>query len=355
MTRKKTGGQSDNATGSVSDQNETTANTVDDLKKLSASRRGKLGACTRRMNEIKALLNDPQNVYGVTQGFENFKVALNEFKACHEAVQKLLIPEIQENETIDWYEPKMEIFNGFMEEVELWIMNPNTDDLVEPHDSASNLSFKSKGSSKSGRSKSSSASRERLRIATEKAATEARMAVLTQKHAMELEKAKLNAKLEKMELEADMAASDAKLRVLDSLENVISLTESKHVSSPKNSQYNASLGISESSPAEYAPIGAIPKTPLQHFTSHKSKVLHNATNKSTSQCPAMSQSENQSDSESDTSTSTDRSDSSLSKELVTFIQKQNDITHLLHNSSSPHFPLDKYLCLMAILCNSKHS
>ena len=46
-------------------------------------------------------------------GVEQFKMTLSEFKDAHAA-------EIKENETMDWYEPKMETFEKFLLEVDLW-------------------------------------------------------------------------------------------------------------------------------------------------------------------------------------------------------------------------------------------
>ncbi len=70
-----------------------------------------------------------------------WKMTLNEFKEVHAAVQKLLPVEIRENETIDWYEPKMEVFKKFLQEVDSW--KTSTSDpqmLVEPHDNVFNVS-----------------------------------------------------------------------------------------------------------------------------------------------------------------------------------------------------------------------
>ncbi len=70
-----------------------------------------------------------------------WKMTLNEFKEVHAAVQKLLPVEIRENETIDWYEPKMEVFRKFLQEVDSW--KTSTSDpqmLVEPHDNVFNVS-----------------------------------------------------------------------------------------------------------------------------------------------------------------------------------------------------------------------
>lgn len=59
---------------------ETAVEAEDMLKSSIASRRGRLGACTRRLNEIKVLITDDGNVDKVNDTFEAFKEAVDEFK-----------------------------------------------------------------------------------------------------------------------------------------------------------------------------------------------------------------------------------------------------------------------------------
>ena len=80
----------------MSDQPETAAQAEDALKSRIASRRGRLGACTRKTNEIKALLTDAGNVDKVNDALEVFKCAVGEFKHAHESVQELLSKEEKE-------------------------------------------------------------------------------------------------------------------------------------------------------------------------------------------------------------------------------------------------------------------
>ena len=94
------------------------------LKTLSAKRRGRLGACTRKLNELRPLLADSGNSERVLRGVEQLKVTLDEFKDAHAAVQMLLPSERKGNETLDWYEPKMETFENFLKEVDLWKTSP---------------------------------------------------------------------------------------------------------------------------------------------------------------------------------------------------------------------------------------
>lgn len=79
-----------------------------------------MGVYPRKMNELRSLLDNGGNTEKVLSSVEQFKMALNEFNDAHAAVQMLLPVEIKENETIDWYEPKMEIFKKSLSEIDLW-------------------------------------------------------------------------------------------------------------------------------------------------------------------------------------------------------------------------------------------
>lgn len=60
------------------------------FKSLSASRKGKLGACTRRINENKLLLGPGGNVEEVNEGAALLGRSLDEFVGVHKSVQMLL-------------------------------------------------------------------------------------------------------------------------------------------------------------------------------------------------------------------------------------------------------------------------
>lgn len=51
---------------------------MESFKSLSASRRGQLGACTRKMNELKALMVDGSNVDKVDELHLEFQKALDQ-------------------------------------------------------------------------------------------------------------------------------------------------------------------------------------------------------------------------------------------------------------------------------------
>ncbi|CAL8238180.1 unnamed protein product [Merluccius merluccius] len=105
----------------------------------------------------------------------------------------------------------MSNFQYFTKEVETWKQD-KVQDQVTHQDSVSNTS---EGSKESKGSKASSACR---RAAAEKAALQARAAALESRHALKLRELQLRIEMEKMDLETDMAAADAKIRTLQSFD-----------------------------------------------------------------------------------------------------------------------------------------
>lgn len=106
--------------------------------------------CTRKMNKIKSMMKGT-DVDNVSEG-EVILRLLEEFKRCHESVQKLLSEEVKINETLDWCEPKMADNNAFLTEVDQWTKTPDPQALADVGDSLSQTG--SKGSKGSKRSKS---------------------------------------------------------------------------------------------------------------------------------------------------------------------------------------------------------
>lgn len=281
-----------------------------EIKTLSAKRRGKLGACTRKLNELKPLLADTGNSERVLRGVEQLKVTLDEFKDAHAAVQMLLPSEIKENETLDWYEPKMETFENFLKEVDSWnTFPPDPQMLINPHDSISNVDHESRTSkcSKQTRQSATSIASAHLKVATEKAALQARMSTLKQKQALEMKKNRLQAELERMELEEHIAESEAKLKVFDSF----------YVGPERHSTVQERDGMNE------------------YLTSHIAKTSLHSQPRAQIHALALDPSEpapllGPRTSEPPRSESSEESDSSShSRDLVTVIQRQNDIADLL--------------------------
>lgn len=175
---------------------ETAAEAEDMLKLRIASHRGRLEACTRRLNEIKALMTDDGNVDKVNDTFKAFKEAVDEFKNVHKSVQELLSEE-KENDYYDWYEPRIINLNYFLKDVETW-KREIAQSKVGPLDSISNVSHKSKSSTGSKTSRSFSVSSKLTKAKVEQAAAMARAAAMKEKHTLQLEEIKLKSKMEQI-------------------------------------------------------------------------------------------------------------------------------------------------------------
>lgn len=83
---------------------------------LSASTKGRLDVCTRRMNEIKPLLVHGGHVDKVKEGAALFLRSLVGFVGVHGSVQ--VLQDIKEKETKNWFETKMSTFKDFLKDLE---------------------------------------------------------------------------------------------------------------------------------------------------------------------------------------------------------------------------------------------
>lgn len=231
--------------------------------------------CTRKMNEIREAM-DSGNVEAVNKGLEELNVVLNDFRNVHQSVQVLLDEEERKSDKDDWYLPKIQIFETFLKEVATWkVVQKDLQSVISPSDSISNVSGSKRKSSCSIASSSSRAEAENAALLQ---STEG----LKKKHALELERIEVQNAMERVELETELAAVDAKVRVLQSFDT--ECMESKLIS-PEGSEspgdgmnkylksHQGTNGIKETlqpepSPVEYAKISVIPKTPLQRALTH---------------------------------------------------------------------------------------
>lgn len=123
---------------------------------------------------------------------------------------------------------------------------------------------------------SSSVASALLKVATERASLLARAAALERKHALDMEKAQLKTKMEQMELEMNLAESEAKLKGLDNFESQNEQQLPTHAPQAQHGdgmngyletyhENTDATANSETSPVEFVKLGAIPKTPLQRY------------------------------------------------------------------------------------------
>ena len=111
-------------------------------------------------------------------------------------VQLLLSDYVKEKENVDWYEPKIAKFNDFICQTEIWLKQS----LADVHDNVSIVSYSS--------SKASSAHSAWIQIVVDEAGLLARAKSLREKHEMEMEKVKLRAKMEALQLRRSKQRSE---------------------------------------------------------------------------------------------------------------------------------------------------
>ncbi|CAL9704912.1 unnamed protein product [Knipowitschia caucasica] len=237
------------------------------LKACMASRKARLGVCTRRINELKTLMVDGEDVdlNVFDRSYVAFRAAIDEFQRAHESVQKFLSEEEKEQEHTDWYEPRKTNMDYFIKEVISWKKQYLAQIKVEPQDSISNVS--SKHSKHSTRSKASSIDAEKRKAKAETVALLAEAEALQLKHSLQIEETKLKTKLEQAELAAKIAASNAKVKYLEEEsdgEKGNAMNEYYEEQREKRDNVLEISALSQSSKMDqFLQLGAVPKTPLQ--------------------------------------------------------------------------------------------
>ncbi|XP_037394066.1 uncharacterized protein LOC119263286 [Pygocentrus nattereri] len=227
---------------------------LEKLESLQKIRKFKLNKASNLKTMIQGFMVNTEHETEVKSVFAKFQVLCTEAKEAHESLMGLLPDEEKEKHDI-WFKAKMLSANEFSTGVFKWLslskddtmaqtidnearpkygvlgqiveiqgreLDPN--DGINPDDSISNIktgvsnkSYSHKESHSSSRSKRSSHSSilfARLQAEAERAALVARAASLKEKHTLEEQVEVLRRKKEQMDLDADLAASTAKLSVL---------------------------------------------------------------------------------------------------------------------------------------------
>ena len=105
------------------------------LFKLIATRRGKLGVLTRKRNEIDSHMQSGQPKESVKPLVTAFQGYLEEFVSLQPSVQQSLKDEHErEADRLDWYEPKCQSLERYLESVTEWVNDDqNEDDEKSEH------------------------------------------------------------------------------------------------------------------------------------------------------------------------------------------------------------------------------
>ena len=229
---------------------------ADKLSRLQAERKAKLNKAANIRNSMKDLIIKGDKTM-VCDALNELRVVCDDAKCMHKQLLGLMPGDEQENHEI-WFKAKFLSLNECIHGAEMWVSkfegniqenvgvtnnvgNANTNEVginqngdvtsngdnahatglvvddIGPNDSISNVGSKcsSKGS---GASKGSSTASARIKAEADKAALVARATGLKERHALEEQEQQLRRRREQLDLEAEIAATNARLAVLQSFD-----------------------------------------------------------------------------------------------------------------------------------------
>ena len=198
------------------------------FERLQKTRKAKLNKAGKIREYMQVLMQNKDKLK-VQCVLHDLVVLCDEAKGIHGSLMDILPDDEKEKHDI-WFKAKMICNDESISNVNKWlsgveqtlpgavhtlkVYNDDDKDDVNPEDSISNVASKrsSRKSSRSGRS--STASSTRVKAEAERAALLAQTAALQKMHALEEQEQQLKRKRQQLELETKLAASTAKLAVL---------------------------------------------------------------------------------------------------------------------------------------------
>lgn len=183
------------------------------LHRLKGERKGKLAQLTKQKNDLAKLKENEHNVNFIKdEELLRFERCLRQYERINEELCEL-IDEDDKKADQDAYQNRYSEFQRFIEDTNKWIADvlKDEEDDIRPHDSVSKAN--------SVVSHTSSTTSAMLRIKAEREALLARAAAMKKREAIEQEEIRLRIKKEQLELETELAASDAKLKVYEDFED----------------------------------------------------------------------------------------------------------------------------------------
>ena len=198
------------------------------------TRNRKCKQANKLMEMLKELMKSKENAREVQSNLFQLIKLCDEAKENHESLVNLPLPEDEFEKQNQWFQQKMETFDGFIQDVKVWLPEAaqqiahsiaesvilqsvvNSDD-IGPDDSVSNASKPKSKHKSSSSSRASSTPSARTKAQAENAALMERVAALKKKHELEAQEEQLKRKKEQLELETELAATNAKINVLEAL------------------------------------------------------------------------------------------------------------------------------------------
>ena len=187
------------------------------------------------LENIRALMASKENVNSVNAELAKLISCCQDANDMHESFVNLPLPQDEVARQNKNHEEKMTMFSDFTAKVKGWLsemcqpytglyVQPDEVDDIKPEDSASNVSSVKENSVKthSQLSRTSSTFSARMQVQADRAALGERLAALEKKHSIEdqeehlrKERECLRKEKEQLELKTELAATNAKLRVLE--------------------------------------------------------------------------------------------------------------------------------------------
>lgn len=203
------------------------------IKTCQEKRTAKINQAKKLMDKIRALMELNENADVVNTQLALFIKCYEEALDIHETFMELPLPEDEILTTkTKTFEEKMKSCHAFIEDVKEWLSKAGcpysqpkelidagcVDDGIQPEDSISNVTSVKASSVKSrttGISKTSATSAARINAEAERAALLKRSEALKRKHHIEAQEERLRREKEQLALETDLAATTARLQVLE--------------------------------------------------------------------------------------------------------------------------------------------
>lgn len=203
------------------------------IRTCQEKRTAKTNQAKKLMDKIRVLIELNENADAVNTQLALFIKCYEEALDIHETFMELPLPEdeILITKTKN-FEEKMKSCHAFIEDVKEWLSKAGypysqpkehidagcVNDGIQPEDSISNVLSVRASSVKSrttGISKISATSAARINAEAERAALLKRSEALKRKHHIEAQEERLRREKEQLELETDLAATTARLQVLE--------------------------------------------------------------------------------------------------------------------------------------------
>ena len=234
---------------SQSDKNDATEfpNAPVNTRQLKGDRTSAKRALTKKLNEIKQLMLNPDNAPEIKQKMLHLETTKDKFVIAHKLLHETLNDEDDIHESNDYFSTKIERIADLKQNVEEWserIAHQLDFADVQPEDSASNIGRQKEfhlqsrsqhskvGSNVSNTSSSTSISISKAKATAKKARLQVQVATFRKKRALQEEQFRLERLAEELELETQLAMASAEERAYLEAENAMTNDQRKDGEEP---------------------------------------------------------------------------------------------------------------------------